>query len=212
MCTRRQTLWRAMPKTYSELPTIGTNLLGFVTITQQSCILLWNFSSCAPDAKQQTGLLVQEKKKILKEIHVYLETFAVNLIWSTALSTQPPWWPKKRKVQTKRHRNFSQDFPSNFQSVTFKCKGEKEPCSVNRIYLVALIKVSETFYVRVYRGYIGLVISLGNQRVVVSHKMSLKLTKINLWDLNEIKAFFSWTESLWKFEENFNKCLSQNPT
>ena len=40
-----------------------------------------------------------------------------------------------------------------------------------------------------YRGYSGLVILLGNQRVVVSHKMSLKLTKINLWDLNEIKAF-----------------------
>ena len=127
-------------------------------------------------------------------------------------STQPPWWPKKQKAQAKRHRNFSQDFPSNFQSVTFKCKGGNEPCSVNSIYLVALIKVSETFYVRVYRGYISLVISLGNQRVVVSHKMSLKLTKINLWDLNEIKAFFSWTESLWKFEENFNKCLSQNPT
>ena len=123
-----------MLKTYSQLPTVGTNLLVFVTSTQQCCILLWNFISCTPDTKQQTGLLVQEKKKILKEIHEYLETFAINLIWSTALSTQPPWWPKKQKVQAKRHRNFSQD--SDFQSVPFMCKSEKEQSSVKKNWLI----------------------------------------------------------------------------
>ena len=159
--------------------------------------------------RHQTGLLVQEEKNIWSKYMCKLGNFSLQ--FNFVNSTQQSAAMATQKTRSAQPRDTGISARTQIFRVLLSCARVKRS-RVQLKWTGWLIKVSETFYVRVYRRYFCLVILLGNQRVVVSHKMSLKLTKINLWVLNEIKAFFSWTESLWKFEENFNKCLSQNPT